>query len=78
MSGAGRRENKSVDALKSAFPLKCEVCLEPMKPGTRGSPRRFCCARCRRLAWGFRLLAEALEAGQADGLRARIREVGRP
>ena len=65
-TGIGIGEKNTVDA------CLCGVCLERMRPGGYGSPKRFCSADCRRLAWAIRALAEALAAGHAEGLRKRI------
>lgn len=67
----GLTEKNSVDA------FLCGVCLRRMRPGRHGSPKRFCSIECRRLAWALRLLSAALEAGEAEGLRQTVSELGR-
>lgn len=66
------REKKAVDGFKSAFPPGCGVCSRPMDPGRRGQHKQFCSDRCRTVAWAFRLVREAVEAGEAEGLRDPI------
>jgi len=53
---------------------RCPVCLKPL-PSTRHL-RRFCCDRCRLLGWLIKDLVRALDAGEAEGLRGGIRELG--
>jgi len=45
---------------------RCAWCDQPFRPGRRGSPRRFCSARCRTMFWSAlrRLGARAI----ADGI----------
>lgn len=74
------RAQETVDGLNKASGTtgtgKCETCLAKIKPGKHGEQKRFCSVNCRRLAWAVRALAEALAAGQAEGLRAEIRRLG--
>jgi len=65
-------KKKAVDGFKSAFPATCGVCSRTMKPGRRGQHKQFCSNRCRTVAWAFRLVREALEASEAEGLRNPI------
>lgn len=53
----------------------CPVCLGAIKPDARGR-RRYCSDKCRLLAWAVDALGEALEAGRAEGLRARVKGLG--
>jgi hypothetical protein len=71
--GAGVKGVRPADNVNG---LLCEVCRKPMSPGRRGEPKRFCSSKCRYLAWQLRILTEALAAGEAEGLRAKIQEVG--
>lgn len=46
-------------------PAICEQCGAEMSPGTRGSPKRYCTATCRRIAWAIRHLPpEKLQPAQ--------------
>jgi hypothetical protein len=50
----------------------CRACLK----GFRGRPgQAFCGPRCRLLSWTVGQLKRTLEAGEADGLKARVREL---
>lgn len=55
--------------LEAVHAFLCEICLAPMKPGGHGQRKRFCSAKCRRLACFARQVAAALEAGKAEGVR---------
>lgn len=67
-SGKRRGTSKqSVNALETAssrgsLPV-CEspVCPEQVKPGARGSPKRFCSTDCRLNAWAIRRVAKLLK-----------------
>jgi hypothetical protein len=49
--------------------------MRSMPAKRRGQKAETCSLKCRRIVWALRVLEEALEAGRADGLRARIREL---
>jgi hypothetical protein len=51
--------------------LRCPVCGSEFRP--RRSWQSFCSSRCRRLASDVRELAQALDQGQAEGLRDELR-----
>ncbi len=52
----------------------CPSCLKLLRGKRRHA--RFCDDRCRLRAWAVKDLAGALEAGEAEGLRADIRKLG--
>lgn len=43
----------------------CELCRGEMRPGTRGSPKRYCSGTCRRIAWAIRHLPPEHRAAAA-------------
>lgn len=69
------REGVKDDRPTGSVNGKCGTCRGPLD--ARRSTKTFCSARCRMLAWAVEAVALALKDGKADGLKARIRELGR-
>lgn len=71
-----RRDEFPGPAPLSVVNDRCETCLAPMKPWVHGQRRRFCSAKCRRLACSARQLTVAIRAGHAEGLRGELHRLG--
>lgn len=48
---------------------RCGTCLKPLLPGTG---KKFCCSRCRLMAWACRQIVRDYEAGRLPGLEDEI------
>lgn len=57
--------------LSTAGGYVCKTCRHRFQPRRRG--QRFCSGPCRQLAWMIDVLAAAIAAGRAEGLRGKVR-----
>jgi hypothetical protein len=68
------RVNATISAESTIGTGECRACLKHLPPG---SGSLYCSGRCRLRGWAVRELAKAFLDGKADGLRAKIHELGR-